>query len=78
MADDDDSLIVHISAREIYDQLVGVREDVRGLVARDEATARVIADHETRLRSVERWKYGIPLATVSAIAAIAASVQSFK
>jgi hypothetical protein len=58
---------VTISAREIYDQIVGLRDDVRSLVQSNAAVTETLADHETRLRNVERWKYAVPTATVGAI-----------
>jgi len=58
---------VHIGAREIYDQLVGLRDDVRSLVQDREDTDRVLEDHEDRLRAIERWKYGVPLAALAAL-----------
>jgi hypothetical protein len=62
-----DPLGVTISAREIYDQIVGLRDDVRSLVQSNAEVGKVLDDHETRLRNVERWKYAVPTATVGAI-----------
>jgi hypothetical protein len=62
-----DPLGVNISAREIYDQIVGLRDDVRSLVQSNAAVQTTLDDHETRIRSVERWKYAVPTATVGAI-----------
>ncbi|AZQ70287.1 hypothetical protein EKH77_02810 [Streptomyces luteoverticillatus] len=67
-----DSLGVSISAREIYDQIVGLRDDVRGLTQTQTTTAAELADHENRLRAIERWRYAAPLAGVSALGAIVA------
>ncbi|MGW4986306.1 hypothetical protein ACWEQ3_01465 [Streptomyces mirabilis] len=62
-----DPLGVTISAREIYDQIVGLRDDVRSLVQSNAEVSKQLEDHEGRLRSVERWKYAVPTATVGAI-----------
>jgi hypothetical protein len=62
-----DPLGVNISAREIYDQIVGLRDDVRSLVQSNAAVQTTLDDHESRIRSVERWKYAVPTATVGAI-----------
>lgn len=62
-----DPLGVTISAREIYDQIVGLRDDVRSLVQSNAEVGKVLDDHESRLRAVERWKYAVPTATVGAI-----------
>jgi hypothetical protein len=67
MAEQEDSLGVTIGAREIYDQVVGLRDDVRSLVQSNDAVQETLTDHEDRLRSVERWKYAVPTATIGAI-----------
>ncbi|MGW5637123.1 hypothetical protein [Streptomyces sp. NPDC003832] len=68
MSESQDPLGVHIGAREIYDQVVGLREDVRSLVQSREEVDETLADHEERLRSVERWKYTVGTAAFGAIA----------
>lgn len=65
----DDLGAVTIGAREIYDELVAMREEVRTSTQSLQGVADTLADHEQRIRSVERWKYSIP-------AALAASVIS--
>ncbi|MEU7168398.1 hypothetical protein AB0A70_27775 [Streptomyces morookaense] len=67
-----DSLGVSISAREIYDQIVGLRDDVRSLTQTQTTTAAELADHETRLRALERWRYAAPVAGASALGAVVA------
>jgi hypothetical protein len=62
-----DPLGVTISAREIYDQIVGLRDDVRSLVQSNAEVGKTLDDHENRLRSVERWKYTVPTAALGAI-----------
>lgn len=76
MADDTEGLSVTIGAREIYDELVGVRSDVRSLSENRADVDRSLDDHESRLRSVERWRYGIP--GIIALSAVAAGMQIFK
>lgn len=65
---------VTISAREIYDQIVGLRDDVRSLVQSNQEVSRTLDDHESRLRSVERWKYSVPLAALGAVASTGVAV----
>lgn len=67
MAEERDPLGVTISGRDIYDQIVGLRDDVRSLVQTNAEVGKTLDDHETRIRSVERWKYAVPTATVGAI-----------
>jgi hypothetical protein len=62
-----DPLGVTISAREIYDQIVGLRDDVRSLVQSNHEVGKQLDDHEDRLRSVERWKYTVPVAAITAL-----------
>lgn len=76
MREDDDGLTVTIGAREIYDELVGVRSDVRSLVESRADIDKTLGDHESRIRGLERWKYGIP--GVVALSAVAAGVQIFS
>jgi hypothetical protein len=64
---DQDPLGVTISAREIYDQIVGLRDDVRSLVQSNAEVSKAMDDHETRLRSVERWKYAVPTALIGSL-----------
>ena len=74
MSMEHDPFGVHIGAREIYDQLVGLRDDVRSLIQDGEDTDRVLEDHEDRLRAIERWKYGVPLAALAALVSAAVSL----
>lgn len=74
MSDEQDPLGVHIGAREIYDQVVGIRDDVRSLVEEREDTARKLEDHEERLRGLERFKNSVPLASVAALLTAGASL----
>lgn len=70
MSDENDALGVRIGAREIYDQLIGMRGDVQGLVRSEQATQAKLEDHETRLRSVEHWKYATGTSLITAVSAI--------
>ncbi|MFE4718244.1 hypothetical protein ACFRLW_17750 [Streptomyces sp. NPDC056728] len=73
MTDQDQGLgHVTIGAREIYDEVRATREAVNGSTQALQAVAETLADHETRIRSVERWKYSNP--TALAIAVISAGV----
>lgn len=67
MSEERDPLAVTIGAREIYDQVVGLRDDVRTLVQSNEDVEKTLDDHEERLRSVERWKYAVPTAALGGI-----------
>lgn len=57
-----------------------IREDVKKLDTKIEkidrtgsiGTREELTDHETRLRHIERWMYGIPVAALGAIGALVA------
>ncbi|MFE4020125.1 hypothetical protein ACFXPZ_22400 [Streptomyces sp. NPDC059101] len=71
---DRDPLGVTIGAREIYDEVVGLREDVRSVVQNSESVRGTLTDHEDRLRALERWKYALPLALLTALGTAAAEL----
>jgi hypothetical protein len=78
MADEPEGLGVVISAREIYDEIVGMREDVRSLSQTSHSTDETLDDHENRLRSIERWKYALPLTALAAVGSAAATFYQNK
>lgn len=49
---------VQITARDIYDQLVLLRDTVQGLVNQNASHADDLRDHETRLRTIEDARPG--------------------
>lgn len=59
---------VRIGMREIYDVLIGMREDVQRIGQASEALQQDVADHESRIRSLERWKYSIPIGVLAGLA----------
>lgn len=66
---------VYIGAREIYDQVMKLSGQVAALSQQiTDQTVRT-ADHETRLRSLERGRW--PLPSVSILVAIGALVLAF-
>jgi hypothetical protein len=65
--DDRDLGHVTIGAREIYDELVAMREESRNSGQLLQGVVTTLADHETRIRGMERWKYSLPAALVTAV-----------
>lgn len=61
---------VTISAREIYDEIIGVREDVRGLRQSRDAVTEAQEDHEERIRALESWRYALPVTALGTVAAL--------
>jgi hypothetical protein len=70
----DDFGNVTITGREIYDEIVGMRDDVRSLAQSRSDDAKTLDDHETRLRAVERWRYGIPITAIASGVAVATAL----
>jgi hypothetical protein len=58
--------VVRIGLKEVYDKLCVVEDKVILMTPQGEK----ITDHESRLRSLERWKYTIPASLLTAAAAI--------
>ncbi|MFE9381769.1 hypothetical protein ACFYMO_00810 [Streptomyces sp. NPDC007025] len=73
---DDDLGSVSIGAREIYDELVAMRGEVRASTQSLQGVATTLADHEDRIRAVERWKYSVPTALVTAVIAAATTIAT--
>lgn len=55
--------------REMRTEGRDTRDKVTTLVEQ----AKAVPDHENRLRALERWRYGIPAAGLTAVAAAAVS-----
>ena len=74
MTEERDTLGVHIGAREIYDEVIGLREDMRSMTQNSASLRAEVEDHEARIRDLERWRYALPLAAVSGILAAGISI----
>ncbi|MFD9629799.1 hypothetical protein [Streptomyces violascens] len=75
MQDDQDPLAVRIGAREIYHEVIGLREDVRSLGQQGESVDETLEDHESRIRGLEseRGKFVLPVALITAVATVVAA-----
>ncbi|MEV6079611.1 hypothetical protein AB0L80_31545 [Streptomyces sp. NPDC052069] len=73
--DQDEPLGVRIGAREIYDEVVGLRGDVQRLGQEGETVTETLDDHEHRIRGLEseRGKYVLPVALITAVATVVAA-----
>ena len=76
-----DSGGVWFSTRDLYELIRGTNErlaevaaELSRVVTLLEDTREEHADHEKRLRAVERWKYGVPLSAVMGLLSVIASV----
>lgn len=69
MADGGDTAVT-ITNREIYDKVVHLEEKIGAVVQQ----AAQVGDHETRIRSVERWKYALPATLGSSILSVVLAI----
>ncbi|WP_435109916.1 hypothetical protein [Nocardiopsis synnemataformans] len=60
-----------ITARDVYDVVRETQGDVRRSLDRLTTVENAQADHETRLRALERWRWGTGAALALALLAIA-------
>lgn len=54
---------VYITTKDIYDEVKGMRVEVQSVASR-------VPDHEIRIRALEKWKYGIPIAALTSVGAV--------
>lgn len=66
---------VTITAREIYDGIVRLTGRVDVLIEQQSATQQDVADHEARLRALEKARW--PLPTLAVLLALAALLVPF-
>lgn len=65
-----------ITARDIWLQLVSLTQEVRDMASPLKEAGRTLADHETRLRLLERWRYALPTTMLLAVASILAAAAT--
>lgn len=71
MSDERDSVGgVTIGAREIYDAVVSLRDDVRSMGQTHETAGKTLDDHEERIRGIERWRYAVPASVLLAAGSV--------
>lgn len=61
---------VFIPLDSIYRTLLEVRYDVRDMAAKLDRNAEAAADHEHRIRDLERWKYATSAALLTSLVAL--------
>ncbi|GAB3693628.1 hypothetical protein [Nocardiopsis oceani] len=65
-----------VTVADVYGQQRELAGKVEAALARQQQNAARLDDHETRLRSLEAWRYALPLSTISAIIAALAAVAT--
>ncbi|MCX4687220.1 hypothetical protein OG401_23430 [Kitasatospora purpeofusca] len=69
--------VVSIGAREIYDEVIGLRSEVRSIGQQAEGVRAELDDHEDRIRQLEAWRYALPVAALTGVGgALVAIVQA--
>jgi hypothetical protein len=66
---------VTITNREIYDQVLATKDLTAKLVDKVDAIEKRDGDHETRIRSLERWRWTV-VGVAAAVSAAGGSVVS--
>lgn len=59
---------------DVRDRLVRMEAKLDLIGVQHAATERIAGDHETRIRSLEQWRYAIPVTGVAAIITGAVSI----
>lgn len=76
MAEQDDRF--RVTTRDLWQLLNKVSEDVTVIKTKVEDVNTRVNDHESRLRSLEAWRYALPTSMVFAIAStIATAIMYF-
>lgn len=77
----DDPFASVVTARDVYDATRETQAEVRAAVARldrieqaQDALRSEQERHRARLDAIDRWRYALPLSSVSAVIAAAAAV----
>lgn len=74
----DEPLGVTITAREIYDEIVAMRGDVRSLVEGHADTEKILNDHEERMRKLEAWRYAAAAGLFSGVGSLVTALAKVK
>ncbi|GAA4186979.1 hypothetical protein GCM10022252_19730 [Streptosporangium oxazolinicum] len=65
---------VFISTSQVYNTLLEVKYDVRGMASKLDSSQEKVTDHESRIRGLEKWKYAISVSVVGSLSALAITV----
>jgi len=57
---------MRITNRDVWMEVIKMRQDLAPTIQ----NASAVPDHENRIRSLERWKYGIPAGIVGVIVSL--------
>jgi hypothetical protein len=71
----DDLGVVRIGAREIYDAVMETNARVQSLQEERDRTAETLKEHGNRLKSLERWRYTLPVSAVLTLGTMVAKIS---
>lgn len=71
-ANHSDPFVGVVTAKDIYDATRETQSDVRAAMARVQTLENGQADQETRLRALEKWRWGIGAALALAVVSFVA------
>lgn len=61
---------ITVTLKDVYDELRRLHDQVAAMTPQ----AQLIKDHESRIRTLERWKYALPGSLLLALASIIVTV----
>ena len=67
---------VVVTTRDIYDLTLETKSTVDSLLQLHTVTTAASADHESRIRALEKWRYALPTAMFLAFASLAVACGS--
>lgn len=67
---------IRITLDDVYAEVKGLREDVRASLGQSMENTKDVADHEMRVRDLERWKYALPPTLLLATGSLAVALFS--
>ncbi|MGS2646079.1 hypothetical protein [Streptosporangium sp. G12] len=65
---------VFIGTHQIYAQLLEMKYDLKAVMVKIDRVGETQGDHESRIRGLEKWKYGISVSVVGSLSALALAI----
>jgi hypothetical protein len=62
--------VIVVTLKDVYIELMKIKESLSEIKGKADTTASAVPDHETRIRSLEKWRYALPPAILLALASI--------
>lgn len=62
--------------KDIHDEVLRISGKIEVIGQRNTIADAIHADHEKRIRALEKWRYGFPVSTVAGVVATVLSIYS--